>query len=174
MAQAMTAITTATLSNAAASYTFTSIPSNYTDLLIVAKVKGSSTNYGSVKMVLGTGGTLNSTSSKSQIAFYGNNTSAGREILLDLTQFDLCRASGISSDQWGIHRIRFNNYSNTSIHKNFFCRTSLAKGTGKGVEAITGTWRNTGAIDTIKLESTASGNPFAAGSTFTLYGIRSI
>ena len=172
MPVAMTVISTATLGSAAASYTFSSIPSTYTDLLIVAKVKGSNTNYGSVKMTLGTGGVLNSTTSKTQITLYGNNTSAGREILTDLTMFDLCRASGISSDQWGIHRVRLNSYSNTSIHKNIFCRTNLVKGTGKGVEAIAGTWRNTGVVDTIKIESTATGNSFAAGSTFTIYGIR--
>lgn len=170
---AMTVITAATVTGSAtSSYTFTSIPSTYTDLMIVAKVKGSNTNYGSVKFVLGTGGTLNSSSLKQQIAFYGNNSVAGREILNDLTQFDLCRASGISSDQWGIHTVRLNSYSSTTIHKNFLCRTNLANGTGKGVECIAGTWRNTGPIDTIKFESTATGNSFAVGSTFTLYGIK--
>jgi hypothetical protein len=170
---ALTRITAATITGSAtSSYTFTSIPSTYTDLLIVAKVKGSNTNYGSCKLTLGTGGTLNSTTSKTQIALYGNNTSAGKEIILDMTQFDLCRASGISSDQWGMHEVRLNSYANTNIHKYMICRTSLAIGTGKGVESIAGVWRNTGAVDTIKFESTATGNNFAIGSTFTLYGVK--
>jgi hypothetical protein len=60
------------------------------------------------------------------------------------------------------------NYSNATTYKTVLSRGGGAN-TGNLVIAYVGTWRSTAAITTIDLIND-SGN-FAAGSTFSLYGI---
>jgi hypothetical protein len=60
------------------------------------------------------------------------------------------------------------NYANTTTNKSLLSRASW--GDYSLMRAIIGLWRNTNAINTIKI-LTANGNNFDVGSTFTLYGI---
>jgi hypothetical protein len=58
------------------------------------------------------------------------------------------------------------NYSNSTTNKSALNRGG---GAGTNVEAYAGLWRNTAAITSVTVLTTN----FAAGSTFTLYGVKS-
>jgi hypothetical protein len=156
-----TPIATTTLGSTAASYTFSSIPSTYTDLILVVRAAlnaagdiyvqfngDTATNY-SITTLYGTGSAAGSTRFSSQtqalIAYYGNLTST------------LGNTNQIMQVQ---------NYANSTTYKTFLSRGNNA---GSGLDANVGLWRSTSAINSIKLNNSAS--TFSVGSTFTLYGI---
>jgi hypothetical protein len=59
------------------------------------------------------------------------------------------------------------NYANTTTYKTALSRANNAAG---GVDAVVGLWRSTAAINSIKM-AIGGGYSYAAGTTFTLYGI---
>ncbi len=70
--------------------------------------------------------------------------------------------------------MHFMNYSNTTTFKTVLCNSRVDEGnaTYSGVEVLVNLWRNTAAINTIKIE-TFNGSSLTTGSTFTLYGVKS-
>jgi hypothetical protein len=74
------------------------------------------------------------------------------------------------NENTGIIQIHFQSYSNTTTYKTILERYTWMDSNGASA-ANTGTWRNTAAITSIRLTTTAGSN-FYAGSTFTLYGIK--
>ena len=154
-----TPIATTTLGSAAASYTFSSIPSTYTDLVLIASVKtvsgddGISLRYNS-----------DSGSNYSWIYLLGNGSAAasGRNANDSKVQVGNVNATDFSPSI-----VNIQNYANTTTFKTSVSRTSLA---GNYVIAYTGLWRNTAAINSIQILHN-SGSNFLIGSTFTLYGI---
>jgi len=159
-----TPIATTTLGSTTASYTFTSIPSTYTDLVLVASIvtgsgtpgmyyqvgNGSidtSTNYSST-VLLGTGSAANSYRYSNATAIYGNVTGDTASTVVSIAHFQ--------------------NYSNTTTNKTVLCRHSSA---ADYVMTTVGLWRSTSAINQIKVLAVGT-NTYAAGTTFTLYGIQ--
>ena len=69
---------------------------------------------------------------------------------------------------WGQYNISIQNYANATTYKSVLIRSGAATGE---TNAIVGLWRSTNAITSINLYATAG--QWAAGSTFTLYGIKS-
>jgi hypothetical protein len=68
--------------------------------------------------------------------------------------------------QIGTRRIQIMNYSNTTTNKTGLVRADRA---GGGVDAMTGLWRSNAAITSIKVTHDTA--QFAAGTTFSLYGV---
>ena len=155
-----TPIQTTTLGSAAASYTFSSIPSTYTDLILVVTA-GNSTgaNYSGTIQFNGDTGTNYSytevyTSGSSAFSYRATNSN---NIFCIRTNSTLTAAPSI---------IQVQNYSNTTTYK-----TALARaGTNDTIEMVVGLWRSTSVINSIKVLSESPTN-FIVGSTFTLYGI---
>jgi len=144
--------------------TFNSISGSYTDLVLVASGKnGVATENLELQINNDTGANY------SRTVLSGNGTSATSsratgqtKIRLDVTAY--WDTTNISNDV-----IQFLNYSNTTTYKTVLCRANNA---GIGTDATVGLWRSTAAIIRLDLYPTiASGDYFAAGSTFTLYGI---
>lgn len=162
MASTYTPIATQTLGSAQATVTFSSIPSTYTDLVLVTQSAGSTagqdfkiqfnsdtgTNY-SVTLIRGYGTGVTS-----------NRTSNSTYIYLDYSGGSLTTIQ----DQYNVNIM---NYANTTTYKTILTRYSSA---ANSAEAGVGLWRSTSAINRIDLSMTA-GN-LVAGSTFTLYGIK--
>jgi hypothetical protein len=155
-----TPIATRTLASTTSQVDFTSIPSTYTDLIIVMSASGSSyvnsvirfngdtsTNYSATRMY-GNGSTATSARFNTETFSY----------IGDLTT-TICTTI-----------VQIQNYANTTTFKSFISRSSAASG---GVDAWAGLWRKSpiAAITNLSLIS-ASGASFAVGSTFTLYGIK--
>lgn len=156
-----TPIATTTLGSAAASYTFSSIPSTYTDLILVFAGSSSSAAQ-SLEMRFNS----DTGSNYSFTGLYGTGSVAGSFRTSNLTYARLCN---FSTGQ-GNAIAHIQNYSNTTTNKTILTRSNDA---GNDVIGFVNLWRSTSAITSILLQNIGGGTNIAAGSTFTLYGIAS-
>ena len=163
------AIATYTAPSAQSSYTFTSIPSTYTDLVLISNVKSDT----------GTPRTLYATfnsdtgSNYSVTRMFGNGSTASSNQASNINGIDIGYFPGTSGTGFGTSTFSILNYSNSSTYKTALCRwESEAGGSGYAyVAAEVGLWRSTSAITSISLALDSAGN-INTGSTFTLYGIK--
>jgi len=157
-----TPIATTTLSSAASSYTFTSISGAYTDLILVATFVPGATNF---DIQVGNG-SADGGGNYSSTRLSGNGTSASSDRQLNNTTGMLGNVTNPTTVP--IHVItQFNNYSNTATNKTALSKYNVSD---SYTFRISGLWRNTSAINTIKIHST-SGQNIPSGCTFTLYGL---
>ena len=144
------------------SVTFSSIPSTYTDLVLIANTRlvssGSGTNY----LVTFNG----DTGSNYSITYVtGNGTSASSGRASNQTFMDTAYMP--SNSVLGVIKYSINNYANTTTYKTLLSRSDQADA---GVFAYVGLWRSTAAITSMTIAGGASN--IISGSTFTLYGIK--
>ncbi len=167
MARTYEALASQTLGSAASSVEFTSISGNYTDLVLVCFERGSDnsasgnlrfnsdtgSNYSRTRLLGFSGGALSSRDSSQTSILAGSST------LNNAT-------SGIFATT--IHQIM--SYSNGNVYKTVLSSAADPGNTDSRVHRVVGLWRNTAAITTVTYLH-ASAN-FAAGSTFSLFGIK--
>lgn len=172
-ANTYTAIATTTLASSASSYTFSSIPSTYTDLVLVinaAEVSGSTPNTLQVGV---SGGAVDTATNYSYTIMYGYASGQGSARTTSSSNMYLGYFSDMTNTL-GTNTtiVQLNNYSNTTAYKTFISRGNTATGVGgAGTCAIVGLYRgSTGAITSIQVN--ANVQSYMAGSTFTLYGIK--
>ena len=157
-------IATTTFGSTATSYTFSSIPSTYTDLVVVMSVIPAATvGYGPWFQFNGDTG---SNYSITWLQGDGSTATSGRQT--SETKGYLSWSIGLSGPSNAIAHIQ--NYSNTTTNKTYIDRINETDGSYPGAGATVGLWRNTAAINSIKISNDGGG--FASGSTFTLYGIK--
>lgn len=159
MPSTYTPIATTTLGSTASSVTFSSISGAYTDLRIVyaTTASGDAGNYLRFNSDSG--------SNYSRTNLYGNGSAAGSDRLTNQTGIygPFTMSSAITSNT-----IDIMNYSNSTTYKTALVRAGAAN---NSTLATVGLWRNTSAITSILI--TCDGANFVAGSTFTLYGVKS-
>lgn len=157
-----TPIATQTLGSSASTVTFSSIPSTYTDLvLIVNSASNTGTNYPNMRFNSDSG------TNYSRTALWGNGSTQGSGRDSNITIASLCYNSANTTTANGFTAMaHIMNYANTSTYKTAIVRANNA---GNAVEAIVDLWRSTAAISSIVVG--VDSNSYAAGSTFTLYGI---
>lgn len=153
------------------SYTFTSVPTTYTDLVLVCNF-GTDTSGSNIQMQVGNG-TVDTGTNYSNTRISGDGTTAysGRNSTFSYARLNVVSGSGNNTAIVTTNITHLMNYSNTTTYKTFLTRQNLATGSFPGTEALVNLWRSSVAINTIKF-GIDSGN-FIAGSTFTLYGIAS-
>lgn len=155
-----TPIATTTASGSVTEITFSSIPSTYTDLVVV------------VNGALGAGATLyglsinfngdTTASNYSYTRLQGNGTSATSNRATSDTGI------GYIAETGAMDIIQVMNYSNTTTYKTTLSRaTSNYSGDGRA-GAYVSLWRNTAAISSLRLFTSVN---FTSATTFTLYGI---
>jgi len=156
-----TPIATTTLGSAQASYTFTSIPTTYTDLVLIVNMTGTVTGDNSALQV--GNGSVDTASNYSITQLYGTGSVAGST---RLTNSNNGRGGVIGSTNC-MNIIHFINYSNTTTYK-----TIIARGATPAtlVDAVVSLWRSTSAINTIKYYAESASN-LPSGTTLSLYGI---
>ena len=158
-----TPIATQTLGSAAASVTFSSIPSTYTDLVLVINGAVSVNTASIVGQVNG-----DTASNYSFTELYGSGSAAGSYRIANTTIFAASQYSlGISNTNPSTNILHFMNYANTTTYKTILLRSSDAS---NGTTATVNLWRSTAAINsiTLKMQSTYTMN---TGTVFSLYGI---
>lgn len=155
-------IATTTLSSAAQSYTFSSIPSTYTDLRLV--VDGVVT--GELVQARFNG---DSGSNYSCTNLYGTGSVAGSNRRANFTEARL-GLENVNTTTQGTVSVDFMNYANTSVYKTYLSRANYAS---QETNVRVGLWRSTSAINTILVSLFNTSWAFSAGTTFTLYGIAS-
>lgn len=154
-------IATTTASGSVSQITFTSISGSFTDLVLISNFTGVSGNNFSCRVG---NGSIDSGANYSYTRLSGNGTSAASIRSAN----DTFISSNLTLGTNGSNSIlNFMNYSNTSTFKTVLHRFNDA---GAFVAAVVGLYRSTSAINQVQIFSTNSVN-FAAGSTFTLYGI---
>ena len=170
LASTYTPIASQTLGSAAASVTFSSIPSTYTDLVLVIAGKNTASGYGwGLQFNSDTGAdyswTMMEGSGTAATSTRGGGTGAtGQSIYFVSNQ-------GISDSQ-GNAIVNIQNYANTTTYKTPVLRENNPSSTTyPGLSASVGLWRNTSAINAVTLMVPAAGTTIAAGTTATLYGI---
>ena len=153
-------IATTTLGSSAASTTFSSISSAYTDLVLITQTKMS--GFGQITMRLNS----DTGSNYSYTEMYGTGSSAlsDRGTGNDRIYFG---NSNNSTTEFTIGIFNIQNYSNTTTYKTVLSRVNTSS---VDVVANVGLWRNTSAINSVTILT--SSNDFESGSTFTLYGIK--
>jgi hypothetical protein len=154
-------IASQTLGSAAASVTFSSIPQNYTDLILVESFQFSATGAQSV-MNFGDSSTLYSTTT-----LRGDGSAANSARFTNDSGIQNSPGNTNGTANVSVNCIRhIMNYSNSVTNKTVIQRFNDSSAQTFAVVAL---WRNTSAINTIKL--TCSTGNYNAGSTFTIYGV---
>jgi hypothetical protein len=158
-------IATQTLLSNTALVTLSSIPSTYTDLVVVVNAGGVSAN----DMYFRLNGDTGSNYSSTNISGNGSTAVSTRTSNLTLALADYY---GTPATTLGgsLSIFNFMNYSNTTTYKTNIVRSNNAS---SGLEATVNLWRSTSAINSMefRIVTNASIN-FLAGSIFTIYGIK--
>jgi hypothetical protein len=165
------AIATTTLGSSSATISLASIPSTYTDLVLIISARtdrsGQATDGLNIKFNTDDGNNYSDTeligNGSSATSIRNSNTS--RWLTNDANLPGATATSGVFSTII----VSLQNYQNTNTFKTGLCRFNLAS---SNTGASVGLWRSTSAVDTITLISRNNAN-FVSGSTFTLYGIKS-
>jgi len=163
MAKTYEPIATTTLGSATPSFTFSSIPSTYSDLVIIINGGTASTTNATLRFNGDTGNNYSSTH------LYGDGTAAG--------SFRYSNVGALQINYYGYPENAFDfnaichiqNYSNATTYKTVIARANKAS---NGVNAAVGLWRNTAAITSITVRSSDGTTNWNINSTFTLYGIK--
>lgn len=165
MPSTYTPIANTTLSSGASSYTFSSIPGTYTDLILVSMVQKTTSGSGSgfnIRFNSDTGTNYSNTyleGSGTSAVSYRSSASTGLN--------GGALTSNAVSAQFDANINHIMNYSNSTTYKTVLGRYNDNEYSYVG--AAVSLWQNTAAITSITLYSS---NTFATGSTFTLYGIK--
>jgi hypothetical protein len=154
-------IATSTLSSTASIITFSSIPSTYTDLVLIVACLDS---VGGGRTRLRLNG--NSGTNYSRINLTGNGSSANSYSGSNETQFDLSVAAGTSSTNPTVQIISINNYSNATTNKIIISRYGVGN---QATEAMVGLYRSTATITSVSYFTQGT---MQIGTTATLYGIK--
>ena len=150
------------LTSATSSVTFSGIDQSYSDLIFVCNVTGNTGSNGDLSI------TFNGDTSSglySRTVLDGNGTTAVSSRSSNVNFIYLNYNGAINSSNPSNYIVHLNNYSNTTTYKSVLVRSgnpSIA------VAATVGLWRNTESITSSTITVSTS---FAAGSTFSLYGI---
>jgi hypothetical protein len=152
-----------TLASNANRIDFSSIPSTYTDLVLVILAKSNTANDIELRLNDDSGGNYSRTlmwfTTPSASISRGSNASFMR--ISNYAYADPIEPT--------LHIVNLFNYSNTSTLKSVM-NVGMSK---IGIDQQNHLWRSTTAINKISIYSGVAGSvPFLAGSTFSLYGIK--
>lgn len=168
MADAYTPIATATLTGSSTGVAFSSIPTTYTDLIIVASMRSAAAS-DTFNTYIKESTYGYSTSDYSYTRLYGNGSSAASNRVTSAGNWageEIC-PSGQPSDARSTHIWQINNYSNTTTFKTMLYRGNVASDL---VSAQVGLWRKTDAVTQVGFYSGVAAN---LTGTITLYGVKS-
>ena len=153
-----------TLTSNASDVTFSSIPSGYTDLVVV--VMGASTTAGSSTNGLRWQINGDTGSNYSETQIYGDGSTATSTRGTNATDIGAGLLMQTSAGYFATNIISFMNYSNTTTYKTMLTRNG---GASVSTAANIALWRSTSAITSIKFYRLT--DQLKSGSTFSLYGI---
>jgi hypothetical protein len=163
-----------TLSSAAASITFSNIPTTFTDLVLV--MSPATTHTLATFPYMRFNGDSGSNYSYTEVNGNGSSATSFRDTnqTIGWTSPQMGSISNTLGDNKTIVNIM--NYSNTTTNKTYLSRANRAGSTldYQGVDAAVGLWRNTAPITSVFVGNRRGGVDynFSSGSTFTLYGIK--
>lgn len=157
-------IATTTANGSVSFVDFSSIPSTYTDLVLIGNTGANGSHFLVIEQINST------TALCSTTLMYGNGTSSGswRSTSNVDTIYLAYSNPPASSNIQESYIVHFMNYSNTTTNKTILARYNCAAGEAG---AVVGLWRSTSALNSFRVRNSGGVN-FVSGSTFTLYGIK--
>lgn len=153
-----------TLTSNTASVTFSNIPQDYTDLVLVFNPRGSSDVESDINIRFNS----DSGSNYSMTRMYGQGATKGSDRQTNTTDINIGRQGG---SVFAINIVNIMNYSNSSTFKTVVARSGHATSGSSITLGNCGLWRSTSAITSINLIQTGA-QSYKTGSSFTLYGIK--
>lgn len=162
----MKLIETKTLTGTAASIEFTSIPQTYTDLLVLVSLRGTTSQIYILTDIFFNG----STTGFSSRGLEGNGSSA---VSYTNSTIYINAGNGATStaNTFSNHSIYIPNYAGSTNKSVSVDGVSENNATTAYASIQAGLWANTAAITSIQIKARA--DSFVAGSTVSLYGIKS-
>lgn len=152
-------IATQTMSGSSGGATFNSIPSTYTDLILV--INGSVTSSAGVQMRFNgdTGGNYSFLRMAGDGSAASSDKSSPNQTFMELGYY----ISGVINN----NVVHIMNYSNTTTYKTVLNRAN-AQTNAIGGMVFAELWRSTSAINSISVSTST----YTSGTMFTLYGIK--
>jgi hypothetical protein len=169
-----TKIATITATGSVSDYSFTNIPQTFTDLVVVAQVRGAkAATTCSLLAYVGTGdnGTSLLQSNENSVTYItGDGSSATSTRTTSASGLTLVSAPAASatSGVFGNYILNFLNYTNSTTFKTVLMRADLAT---TATRAFLGLATTTSPLKTVGIATYGDSN-IASGSTLTLYGIK--
>lgn len=171
MASSRYLITSTTLGSSAASVTFSSIPSTYTDLVL--RISARTTN-ADTKDQLSIVINSDSSTNYSDTDLYGFGTTAGslRNSSNTFSAINSTDGNNATSNTFGSLEIYIPSYT-VSQNKPFssFAVSEDNSASGNRIFSSAQLWRNTASISSLVISSANAAN-FVSGSSFYLYGLK--
>jgi hypothetical protein len=174
-------IYTTTVASATPSVVFSAIPQTYTDLVLVCNSRSTrSATVDYLAMLVGNGsGDTGSHYSETFVLGNGSTTSSNKLTNNGHIELGDSAAASDTSGIYSSHICHIMNYSNTTTYKTTLGRYNLVgSGSTDLVASNVNLWRgstgsSTEAINYLSISYPYYSSNIAAGSTFTLYGIKS-
>lgn len=160
MASALVPLQNLTITGAAATVTFASIPATYRDLRIV--VNAATLTEGNIFIQVNNDTGSNYSQVNMRASGGGAQSSSGTS-----TRIQSNYSTGLQSSSRAVNTYDIMDYAQTDKHKTILVRANHAD----EVDAIAGRWANTAAITSVKLTANDA-TTFTAGSSFALYGVK--
>lgn len=170
MANTYTLISSNTLSSSAASVTFSSIPSTYTDLVLRASVRSDSAGTTVHDFTYRINGLTTSVYSKTQLTGDGTTAASYRQTTTRFALENTLDGASATSNTFGNIEIYIPSYTASQNKPIGNFGVSENNATLSGINAMAGLFLSTNAIT--QIECYTSGYNFASGSSFYLYGIK--
>jgi hypothetical protein len=155
-------IATTTVTTTGNTVTFSSIPSTYTDLILVSSARRGINGSGGDGLKCQFNG--DSASNYSFSSGIGNGSAASASTSTGQTVFI---AGSCGDNKYNASICHILNYANTSTYKTVLTRANDT--TDQNVSIGVSLWRSTSAINSIYINAASA---FWSGTTFTLYGIK--
>ncbi len=170
MATTYELIASNTLTSSAASVTFSSIPSTYTDLVLRISIRLASGSYCSIRL----NGISTNTYSRTGIAASGTGVGNISNSNINYLRIINVDNSTNTANTFSSEEIYLPNYVVSQNHPvSIFGATEDNSTAGNTLGVIAGLWSNTSGISSIEIADHIGGTAtMAAGSSFFLYGIK--
>lgn len=153
------------LGTSAATITLSSIPSTYTDLVIV--LTGKTGGADSPRLYFNS----DTASNYSSRTLYGNGSSAGSQSFQNATNGFLINSQDVfNSTNPATVTVNIQNYAG-STYKTSLCQVAGDNNGSGATGASVGLWRSTAAINSITFR-TSNGQSYSTGTTVAIYGIK--
>ena len=159
------ALATTTLASADSNITFSSIPADYRDLVLV--VSGRSSTGGSADN-MGIYFNSDTGNNYSTVRMYGTGSTAGSTTSPAPSRIAQITIPASGTTEFGVATIQIMDYSANDKHTTALIRSNTA---ADQVHAAAGRWANTAAVNSVSIDLYATAANFVAGSTFSLFGI---
>lgn len=169
MAYAMVPIFTQTVgAGGAASITFNNIPSNYTDLRLVASTRG--LDAGASEPWLRFNGDSANNYSMTRVYANGSTSFSDRASNTSVIVAMEAPSTGYTANTFSNAEVCIPNYTSSTFKQIISDAVAENNATSTAMAIFAGLWRNASSINSITIGPNGTG--FAQHSTFTLYGIK--